>query len=403
MDVEASTTMRPKLIRIGDTCYRRFDCAADGIIQDLTPMIKINNHGQRSNIHKNAYDNRKYRIDDLEESDFNEQPILNVSMEDDSTEILSVDNEDITTDNKGNFSLKMHVSNTFFRFIIGKRGQTKMNIESETRTHFKIPREGDNQNNFIHIIGREKSAIALAKKRIEQLVKTSRLKQNITHFVSIPIGLDQNVRERYEQFKSYILSDVKCSTSKGIDESVFQNGMRFHITLRALYLGDLIEHKQVAKICETLKSTTLLREQKNPIKLHVKGLDIMNDDPMEAKILYAKVEEVSSDSSFKKIVNHIFDCFEPLAKDSNRFDDNADLKVKIHATILNSRYRNKGQFEASNNHLKQSANSKMDVTNILQKYGDYDFGTVTFNQLHICGVGQRDQDEYYLTIGKIDF
>lgn len=119
MDVEASTTMRPKLIRIGDTCYRRFDCAADGIIQDLTPMIKINNHGQRSNIHKNACinflncfrklsflyffifldDNRKYRIDDLEESDFNEQPILNESMEDDSTEILSLDNEDITTDN----------------------------------------------------------------------------------------------------------------------------------------------------------------------------------------------------------------------------------------------------------------------------------------------------------------
>lgn len=34
MDLDAATVMRPKLVRIGNNCYRRLDLTPDGVIED---------------------------------------------------------------------------------------------------------------------------------------------------------------------------------------------------------------------------------------------------------------------------------------------------------------------------------------------------------------------------------
>lgn len=114
----------------------------------------------------------------------------------------------------------------------------------------------------------------------------------------------------------------------------------------------------------------------------------------------------------------MFFSFTPFAKDSYGFEDISGWKVKIHATLLNTRARdelqqqNEERQEGENNKLQQRYGnnnkrnrSKMDVSNILDKYSDYDFGTVTLDQLHICTVHSSDStdNDYYLTIAKIEF
>ena len=44
------------------------------------------------------------------------------------------------------YQLKMQLPNVYFKYIIGKKGETKKRLESETRTKIKIPKqheEGD--------------------------------------------------------------------------------------------------------------------------------------------------------------------------------------------------------------------------------------------------------------------
>jgi len=53
--------------------------------------------------------------------------------------------EDIESTAAG-YQLKIQLPNVFFKYIIGKKGETKKRLESETRTQIRIPRqheEGD--------------------------------------------------------------------------------------------------------------------------------------------------------------------------------------------------------------------------------------------------------------------
>ena len=70
---------------------------------------------------------------------------------------------------------------------------------------------------------------------------------------------------------------------------------------------------------------------------------------------------------------------------------------------MNIRFRDQQLNDETQNNY--NPRTKMDVTNILEKYGDYDFGIVKFNQVHICSHKCYDQanEDYYLTLAKIEF
>lgn len=51
---------------------------------------------------------------------------------------------DIEETSKG-FRLRMEVPNAYYKFIIGKRGETKTRLQVETQTQIHIPKPGDKQ------------------------------------------------------------------------------------------------------------------------------------------------------------------------------------------------------------------------------------------------------------------
>lgn len=42
----------------------------------------------------------------------------------------------------GSYHLALEIPSAYFKFIIGKKGETKRRLENETRTQIKIPRPG---------------------------------------------------------------------------------------------------------------------------------------------------------------------------------------------------------------------------------------------------------------------
>ncbi|KAH9421014.1 activating signal cointegrator 1 complex subunit [Dermatophagoides pteronyssinus] len=365
MDYNASFAMSPKLIHVGSSCFRRLDCDPDGIIENLT--INHRTIASKNIISQSGHGHTKnYSIDQLESDDCIVSAINN-----DDGDYQFGDGEGLRFDEKSKrFILTLHLCNTFFGYLIGKKGQTKMNIESETMTSLKIPKLNQNDSqNYIQVQGVNKSNVLQAFKRIRDLEHSSRLKQSLTHFISIPLSFKPEIKKQFLNFKTAILSDPKLSITKSIDESVFQSEHRLHLTLRILYLG----------------------------------IDIMNDDPSEANVVYAKVFEVGQQDLFRQIVNKLYDCFSRsgLECEADRYELNNEWKVKIHCTLMNTRYRDKND---QHDGKERKSRSKMNVGNILEKFADYDFGLVPLSEIHLSAVDFYDErNHYYLPLNKIYF
>ncbi|KFM75181.1 Activating signal cointegrator 1 complex subunit 1, partial [Stegodyphus mimosarum] len=97
----------------------------------------------------------------------------------------------------------------------------------------------------------------------------------------------------------------------------------------------------------------------------------MNDDPAEVDVLYAKVQETDGDNCLQIIANLLAEKFvaEGFAKQQHEC-------VKLHVTLMNSLFANKNEETGQSRHT-------FDARPILEKYGDFDFGEMELNEIHI--------------------
>ncbi|KAG2463014.1 DJB12 protein, partial [Polypterus senegalus] len=182
------------------------------------------------------------------------------------------------------------------RYIIGKKGETKKRLETETRTSINIPKQG------VEVItGQQRSSVISACTRIELLVESFRKKQPFTHFLSFALN-EPHIQKQFLKFKEEVLS--KCSQDNGIDGSIFQNPAKLHLTIGTLAL---LNEKEVRKACDLLqvckdefiKDITGVK----PLPITVGGIEYMNDDPAMVDVLYAQVQ--AQDGSAKHAITEV--------------------------------------------------------------------------------------------------
>lgn len=125
----------------------------------------------------------------------------------------------------------------------------------ETKTTIKIPKQG--VDGLVEIIGSTRQSIISARRRLELIIIAAREKQDKTHFLCVPVT-DQTVREKFVQFKviccilaprhlTFFHNRMSCHLQNQIlvnriipeiDESMFQNINKLHITFGMLSLMD---------------------------------------------------------------------------------------------------------------------------------------------------------------------
>jgi len=411
--------MRPKLTQVGTMCFRRLDLPSDGTID---VYFGHNNNNSNVNTFKNkiiihSNDNQKSiigqnddqikveqpkGIDQLEALDFEEKEGEN--NDDDGNGI-----EEISGQNGKRFRIELKITKCFHGLILGKQGSTKNRIQDDTRARIEVPNMTDSKSPVI-ITGPTRDSVKAAKRRINSIVESMRLKSDFTHFVAIPMN-HNSICERFNQFKNEVLNDSNCMKSKGFEESLFQSSNKLHLTIATLFLGDENERKIASQILEEcnrdfIKSIT----KEKPIRVKVEGIDYMNDDPTEVHVIYAKIIDMSENQCLQPIMNDIFDRFEKskLMTRSHQFDKVSDsCKVKPHLTLINSRYRqtssndpkpqrdNSRKFDSrSDNKPKREA---FDATAILDRFGNYFFGEVEIETIEISirYSNGRGKDGYY--------
>ncbi|KAL9927612.1 activating signal cointegrator 1 complex subunit 1-like [Glossina fuscipes fuscipes] len=235
------------------------------------------------------------------------------------------------------FKLKIHVASSFHGGLIGFKGATKRRLETETSTEIMIP---------------------LAS--LTKGIKVAKL-----------MSIMMRELENFQVFKELILSAQLPS----IDESLFQLDSSLHATLGACVFMDDVERNKAATILQSCRE--FLANVKTPFKVHVRGLEIMNDDPSAVRVLYAIVDspdlQLFSDRCLQRFIESGF----MTAREAQR------ERVKLHMTPMNNRFKEVYSPDTSTKAITKT----FEAREILKRWGDFDFGSALCKAILLCVIG----------------
>lgn len=350
--------LRPHVKWIEGRCYRVNDPAVETTI--------FQEH--------DLYENEEACNDFLDEGD------------DDDFEVVMVD--------KSRYSTSVHVSKHYLGFIIGKKGAIKSRIERDTKTDIKIPKHA--QEGDIVIFGPTESSVKAARRRINIIVMSSRMKQKATHFISIPMN-QPDIQKRFEEFEASVIRDCP---SRNLDKSLFIKPNKLHLTLGVMCLMDNEERLCASKLLTEAKEKVVMPilEGHLPLKIRLKGLAYMNDDPSQIDVLYGLVQEEGDSKGLIQaladaLVMHFY-----KAGFMNR--EHGRDSVKLHVTLINSKYRSGSENANADNYTSSARITRrpreaFDGTEVLKKFADYDFGVVELTEIHLSQRHSVDPDGFY--------
>lgn len=159
-----------------------------------------------------------------------------------------------------------------------------------------------------------------------------------------------------------------------------------------IVLTDAQERQKAIDLLEDCKETIYNPLYgNNPIGLEIQGLEIMNDDPSEVNVLYAKVG--SGLEKLQELADKIVDCFIGAGLMARKYD-----RVKIHMTIMKTTNRSNDSVEYENNSPKESKDQQsFDARPIIEKFSDRTLGQVRVNEIHLSQLRseRRTNDNYY--------
>ncbi|XP_071160134.1 activating signal cointegrator 1 complex subunit 1-like [Mytilus edulis] len=349
--------LRPQIIRIGDRCYRKNPT----LERDIT-----------------ADEEEEY--DDGNSEDFgycDEACDLDISVEE--------------TD--GGFQLKLDVPSVFFKHIIGRKAETKRRLETETRTQIRIPKNG--QDGPIVIQGHDRKGVISAKTRIDLIVDGARQREPFTHFLSIPIN-NAKMQESFAEFRTDVLRE--CDGDRGIDGSIFQKLQKLHLTIGILALMDDKEIHNAEELLNECKENLIEPILKSePLLIHLRGLEYMNDDPRAVDVMYAKIDTGENLDKLQMIVDRIVDKFTSAGIMTQEYD-----RVKLHVTIMNTLFRRDPTGAPVQRQKGKVERESFDAYNLIKRFGNYDFGEYCIDKIHLSQKHGSACDGYYYCTSSIN-
>jgi activating signal cointegrator complex subunit 1 len=373
--------MRPQLLQIGSICYRK-------------NPVENSHTGDRD-------DDDKHHVMSMIEDVEDYAPLACASE-------YSVDDQvGRNIEKTGNgYRLGISVPSVLYGFIVGRGGETKKRIETETKTKITIPRQGISGD--VVIEGSEQGRVLSASSRISLLAETARAKQPFTHFISLPIA-SEAIRNGFEDFKRDVLDT--CEPDEGIDDSIFQTPNKLHLTIGMLTLLDaneVLKATQLLTKCREMIIDDILYG--NPLELEVQGLEYMNDDPDKVDVLYAKVAPVDGSQMLQNLAEKLVDTFVSAGLMKREYN-----RVKLHITVINSIKRNKmetAQGKGVETSLRKEAapmqwhrprdrRESFRASRIMEFFGDFSFGTHRLDSIHVSQRNFTGQDGYYAPAGII--
>lgn len=125
----------------------------------------------------------------------------------------------------------------------------------------------------------------------------------------------------------------------------------------------------------------ILHKYGGSIDFHIDGIECMNDDPSEVHVLYGRVVSEPLQLIADQMV-HLFLQHGLMRREHEH--------VKLHMTLINSRFQRDSGDRLDDNYgysdvegEKKSRRQVFDSRGIIQKFGAFDFGKQTLQEIHL--------------------
>ncbi|KAK0416935.1 hypothetical protein QR680_012759 [Steinernema hermaphroditum] len=272
----------------------------------------------------------------------------------------------------------IHVPSAFYGAIIGPGGSTLKAIQNELDVKVTVPRRGT--EGPIELVSyNASSGVQRALERIELIVLESRAKKPYSHFVAVPAN-QEHIMLKYVELRDRILGSADFPEDARIPE-LWYNPNKLHLTISMLCLLDKHEEKEAAAaLSEAVERARDCLPRGKPLKVLLRGLDIMGDDPGHTAVLYAKARCDKLQAFANGVAAALLKT--GFAPQKREWDNQAT--VKLHMTIANARKSDEAKKRIYG----------FDVTEILKQFGTYEFGHLSVSKVVINVLGRGKTDEY---------
>lgn len=183
-----------------------------------------------------------------------------------------------------------------------------------------------------------------------------------------------------------------------MDESIFQNPAKLHLTIGTLALLNEQEVTRANALLQRCQDVIRDITEAKPLPVEVRGIEYMNDDPSMVDVLYAKVTDGSD--KLQQIVDRLVECFAAAGLMERERE-----RVKIHGTVMNTLFRRDPSAEDKAASARPNAKDReaFNAKNILQMFGEFYFGAFELNSVQISQRFSSDSTGYYSSAGHVTF
>ncbi|KXZ46404.1 hypothetical protein GPECTOR_44g79 [Gonium pectorale] len=222
------------------------------------------------------------------------------------------------------FMARLSCDPEVFPFLIGREGRTKKAIEAETGSQLVIPRRtagpggsggggggagGGGGDVIIRAPTRSAVSSGYVRTQLAMHTAVSGRLLDYNYFISLPLAVPAAVRQ-FEAFRRGVLSDPRVAPpGSGLEESVFMAPQHLHLTLVMLKLYSDEKRHQAHQALDRLRGPVAELMRAGPLKVHLSGLEYMNDDPAAMHVLYLKVHDVGPGSRLEALCDLVVEEF----------------------------------------------------------------------------------------------
>jgi hypothetical protein len=305
--------------------------------------------------------------------------------EDDAADELNLEKE------RDNWVFHMEAPRYMHKFIIGRGGQTKQQLERDNRVQIFLPnreeRLSEEEKDRVTIKSREKSSIVSAKAQLELLLEEQEERLPFTHFLSLPLATPE-LMDRVDEFQDHSVQ------AGAVDESMFMPSKRLHFTVCMLKLHS----DELVNVCKrALQKFDYRAALPTPLTARLRGLHIMNDDKAAVDVVFTTDTALDLKERMNRFADALFKSLRAEGVLTARnlhhqrlLTTNGEAAdVKLHCTLVNTKYRGGGG----------GARESFDASALLEEWGAYEFGEVPLNEMHLSVLGKAEG--YYHSEAKI--
>eukprot|EP01063_Lacrimia_lanifica_P041097 TRINITY_DN9494_c0_g1_i1.p1 TRINITY_DN9494_c0_g1~~TRINITY_DN9494_c0_g1_i1.p1 ORF type:complete len:405 (+),score=153.25 TRINITY_DN9494_c0_g1_i1:76-1290(+) len=298
----------------------------------------------------------------------------------------------------------------FYKFIVGAKKSMLSQLETETGCSISIPKTKKEEEEVgIVVRGLREQSVIDAKTQIDYIVERSREKIPFTHFVSIPLDTSSIMPETKKLLGGIV--EKFAGAGSDIEPGMVQRAEKVHLTVAMLRIyneEDRTKAINTLRKCEGVLKKLFTAQD----KIHLRGLDCMNNDTSKVHVGYICVEENASLPKLLECVQEVANAFVMEGLCTSR-----DVKgnAVLHATILNSKWR-KGKAEdgeesdgsdpedlRKSNAAQMTTRVPFDYGPVLDEYGDVDLGEHKLLRMEVSQLQARGETGYFDALASVSF